>query len=317
MIDITCAGIATWDTLFTGVELDLMNMDGQTATGYVSSSGGDAVNASITLARLGCSVNLMGCVGDDANANRIEEVVKKEGIHSYLFHHPEANTAAPCILVDTNGERHLLRVPHNGNTYFNRSMIDETVLANSKHLHVASVNMLPSLDGEPLAQLFQKAHQLGMTTSMDASGDHSGQWFEKIKDVIQHCDIFIPSFQEAKMYADSEDLDEIVHFFSKYPLKYFGIKLGKEGVLVTDFKETYILPSLYDGVPVDTTGAGDSFFAGFLAGYIKGYDLRSCALIGSAQAASVMKEVGANLSAGNWQMVLDLIKEKKEVLRKI
>ncbi|MEE8808092.1 MAG: carbohydrate kinase family protein [Lactimicrobium sp.] len=316
MYDIVCAGIATWDTLFSGIPEELMDIDGVTAKGYVSASGGDAVNAGISLARLGCKTAVMGCVGNDSFAQRIEADLKAAGADSYLYKGSQINTAAPVILIDETGERHLVRVPGNGNTQFCREMMDDTVLFHTRHLHIASVNMLPKLDGAPLAKLFQQAHEHGITTSMDASGDKSGQWFAKIKDVIPHCDIFIPSFQEARMYAGSDNLKEITHFFSQFHLKYFGIKLGAKGVYVTDFKEEYTLPSLYEGIPVDTTGAGDSFFAGFLAGYLKGYNLRSCALIGSAQAALVMRSYGANVSAGNWNDVTSLITQKGEIITK-
>lgn len=314
MYDIVCAGIVTWDTLFSGISKDLMNMDGVTARGYISASGGDAVNAGISLAKLGCRTAVMGCAGTDSFAQRIENDLKTAGADSYLYKDSRIRTAAPVILVDEAGERHLVRVPGNGNTMFSREMMNDMVLFNTRHLHIASVNMLPKLDGKPLAKLFQQAHDHGITTSMDASGDKSGEWFAKIKDVIPHCDIFIPSFQEARMYAGSDDLTEITRFFSQFHLKYFGIKLGAEGVYVTDFKEEYTLPSLYEGIPVDTTGAGDSFFAGFLAGYLKGYDLRGCALIGSAQAALVMRSYGANVSAGTWDEVTALIQQKGEIL---
>ena len=99
-------------------------------------------------------------------------------------------------------------------------------------------------------------------------------------------------------------------------LKYFGIKLGAQGVYVTDFKQSYQMPSLYQGKPVDTTGAGDAFFAGFLAGYIKGYDLPSCAAIGSAQSASVMRGIGANKTAGDWNDACDLLQQAGYVLKK-
>ena len=316
MYDIVCAGIATWDTLFTGVSHDLMDMDGLTAEGYVSASGGDAVNAGISLGKLKCKTAVMGCVGDDSDANRIEDDLKAARADPYLFKDKQIHTAAPVLLIDEHGERHIIRVPHNGNACFCRKMMKDDVLFSTRHLHIASVNMLPKLDGAPLARLFKEAHEHGITTSMDASGDRSGEWFNKIKDVLPHCDIFIPSLQEARMYAGTDDIQAIVRFFQRFPLKYFGVKLGARGIYVTDFHHEYTLPSLYEGTPVDTTGAGDAFFAGFLAGYLKGYDLRSCALIGSAQSALIMRSYGANVSAGTWEDVMKLLEEKDESVSK-
>ncbi len=315
MFDICCAGIATWDTLFSGVPADLLSIDGDTAKGYHEGSGGDAVNASVSLARMGIRTAVCACVGNDSGADRIVNVLEKEGVCTDgIFRNPACNTAVPVIMIDENGERHILRVPDNGNTFFTADMIPDSILKQSRHLHIASVNMIPKLDGKPLEELFRKAHELGITTSMDASVDRQGEWISKIHGALQNCDIFLPSIQEAKQYAGSDDIGEITAFFHQYPIRWFGIKLGARGLYLTDFKEEYYLPTLYRGTPVDTTGAGDSLFAGFLAAYIKGCDLRSCGLIGSAQAASVMRVVGANAGAGTWADAEALVRQAGETL---
>ncbi len=315
MFDICCAGIATWDTLFSGVPSDLLSIDGDTARGYHEGPGGDAVNASVSLARLGISTAVSVCTGCDSSADSLEAVLKNEGVNTEgIYRNPLCHTASPVILIDETGDRHILRVPDNGNTFFTAEMIPSHILENSRHLHIASVNMVPGLDGKPLAGLFARAHELGMTTSMDASVDKQGEWISKVHEALMNCDIFIPSIQEAKAYAGTDDIAGITAFFRRYPLKYFGIKLGAQGLYLTDFNAEYRLPSLYKGTPVDTTGAGDALFAGFLAGYIKGYDLYSCGLIGSAQAASVMRKAGACASAGTWKEAEEMIKNAGEHL---
>lgn len=306
--DVLCAGIATWDTLFTGVDRDLMAIDGILAKGYYASSGGDAVNASVSMARLGMKTAICASVGKDSAALLIRQELQQDGVDlSFLHESEEVHTASPVLLVDPAGERHIIRVPENGNWYFTEAMVTDEALRKSRHLHLASANVLRSLDGAPLGRLFQRAHAAGLTTSLDASYDREGNWMKNIEDALQNCDIFIPSLQEASIYAASDDPDEICTFFSQYPLQVFGIKLGEKGVLVTDFRETWKLPSLYRGVPVDTTGAGDAFLAGFVSAWLKGYDIPSSACVGSAQSCSVLSAPGANRSAGTWQDALSLL----------
>jgi ribokinase len=120
--------------------------------------------------------------------------------------------------------------------------------------------------------------------------------------------------QEASIYASSDDPDAICKFFSAYPLKVFGIKLGEKGVLVTDFREKWHLPTLYRKQPVDTTGAGDAFLAGFVSAWLKGYDIPSSAYVGSAQSCSVLGAAGANVSAGTWDDAMKLLKENQIIL---
>jgi ribokinase len=220
------------------------------------------------------------------------------------------------ILVDHEGERHIIRVPDNGNHFFTEDMVSDEVLNKARHLHLASANVLKALDGEGLGILFERAHRLGLTTSLDASYDRGGRWMKNIESALMNCDIFIPSFQEASIYAQSEDPDEICAFFSRFPLKIFGIKLGEKGVFVRDEKEKIFLDTLYHKTPVDTTGAGDAFLAGFTAAWLKGYDLKSCALLGSAQSASVLDAAGANTGAGTWSEAEELIRLAGYVMKK-
>lgn len=309
--DILCAGLATYDTMLSPIPSDLMSSDGAMAENVVTGSGGDAVNSAISMAKLGVKVCVSACVGDDSFADIIQADLEHAGASAAgLVREKTLATNAPVVLLDASGDRHIIRTAKGGNRFFSAGHISRELLRSARHLHIASINMLPKLDGEPLAELFAQAHELGMTTSMDASFDKEGLWMERIRNVIPNCDIFIPSMQEAAHYAGSDDLDRITEHFAQYNLKYFGVKLGAKGVFVTDFKTKYRMPSLYEGVPVDTTGAGDAFFAGFLASYIKGLDLASCAQLGSAQAASVMRSVGANRSAGTWEDALAFLAQR-------
>ena len=308
--DVVCAGIATWDTLLTGIDRDLMRMDGMFAESVLASPGGDAVNAAVSMARLGLSVAVCALLGEDRAGDMVVSTLNEEGADtSYLTRKKEIHTAAPVLLVDKEGERHIIRIPDNGNMFFTREMVSDEVLEQARHLHFASANVMGKIDGKPLGELFQRAHELGLTTSMDASYDKGGKWMENIRGALENCDIFIPSLQEASVYAGSTDLQEICSFFRAFPLKCFGVKLGKKGVLVTDFQETSILPSLYQGTPVDTTGAGDAFLAGFTAAWLRGYDLVSCGWFGNAQAYSVLRETGACRSAGTYEEALDLLEK--------
>jgi len=308
--DILCCGLAAYDTLLYPIDPDLMQKDGAMAQESRTGSGGDAVNASISLGRLGLHACLCALVGQDSFADLIQADVEKAGASAEgLVRDASVFTNAPVVLLDPSGERHIIRTAKGGNRQFALRHIPEDLMKKARHLHIASVNMLPCLDGEPLADLFAKAHELGLTTSMDASFDKDGLWMKKIEKVLPNCDIFIPSYQEAVHYADCETIAGIRDHFSGRGLKLFGVKLGAKGVYLTDFEQEWMLPSLYEGTPVDTTGAGDAFFAGFLGAWLKGYGPRDAGLVGSAQAASVMRQAGANRSAGSWEDAVCLIEK--------
>ena len=314
--DVLVAGVATWDTLLKGIDQDLMQIDSVLCESFSGASGGDGVNGAINLARLGMKTALCANIGNDSAGQFVLDDLKRAGVNTdYLNVSSERPTSAPVLLIDKNGERHVIRVPNNANAYFTDEMVSDEALMKSGHLHFASANVLRSMDGEPLGRLFRRAHEMGLTTSLDASYDRSKSGTRNIETALHYCDIFIPSIQEASIYAESEDIDVIIEFFSRYPLKIFGIKLGEKGVMVTDFKEKCFVESLLEGEVVDTTGAGDAFMAGFVAAWLRGYDLRSSAILGSAQSAAILKCVGANRGAGTYQQALELIKRKNMELK--
>ena len=307
--DVVCVGTAAWDVLLTGIDRNVMNLDGQYANGYFASSGGAAVNAAISMSRLGINTAVCVLVGEDSPAGLVLNDLELFGVNTeYVIVRNDVHTASPVILVDESGDRHILRVPDNGNQFLSRDMISDEMLMQSRHLHLASANVLSRLDGEPLGDLFHRAHELGLTTSMDASHDKDGRWIHNIESALHHCDIFFPSLQEASEFAKSTDIDAIFKFFSAYPIKIFGIKMGENGAMVTDFKNTWKRPTLFKEKPTDTTGAGDAFLAAFVAAWLKGYSLPSCLDIGSAHVCSVLHRPGANRSAGTWE-------DMKQVLR--
>lgn len=314
--DVLCAGAAAWDTLLTGISRDLFDTDSVLAEGYFASSGGDALNTAVNLARLGMSSALCAYCGEDAAGELILQDLHQPGVHTdYVLRSHSVHTASPVLLVDENGDRHIIRMPDSGNHSLREDMITDDMLENARHLHVGSANILHALDGEGLGKLMKRAHAFGLTTSMDASYDRSGKWLDNIASALENCDVFIPSLQEASQYCGSEDTEVICEFFRQYPLKVFGIKLADKGVLITDFKNTYTMGTLFRGRPADTTGAGDAFMAGFLCGWLKQYDLPSCMALGSAQSASVLRGTGANHTAGTFAEAEELLAENGIVLR--
>ena len=113
--DVLCAGIATWDTIFTGVDRNLLSMDGILAKGYFAASGGDAVNAAVSMARLGMNTAICALLGNDSAAKLVVNELENAGVHTeYLCQSDSVNTASPVLLVDPEGERHIIRVPDNG-----------------------------------------------------------------------------------------------------------------------------------------------------------------------------------------------------------
>ena len=315
--DALCAGIATLDILLYGPDASLFTKDTVKAESFLMANGGDASNTAVSLAKLGMKTVLSACIGDDETGKILKGSLREKGVYTEGILTVEgAKTSTPVLIVDPLGERHIIRIPESANAHFSDTSVSDGLLKRSGHLHVGSANVLKSLDGKPLARLLKRAKSFGLSTSMDVSYNDSKDTLADIEEALYSCDIFLPSIQEASQISGKESLRDIVSFFMKYPLKVFGIKLGKDGVYLKEGDEEVSLPSLYEGSPVDTTGAGDAFFAGFLYGYLNGYDLRSCGLLGSSQATSVLSDKGAVTGVYDIHQNISLIERSGYTLQK-
>ena len=133
-----------------------------------------------------------------------------------------------------------------------------------------------------------------------------------LRQTLQHTDIFIPSYEEASYLAQKEKVEDIIEAFRQFPLKVFGIKLGAEGCVLTDFKETIYRKPYKDKPVVDTTGAGDCFMGGFLYAFSNGLSMEECGKFGSAVSAFGISAVGPSTAVPDYETVLQFIKDSEE-----
>lgn len=148
--------------------------------------------------------------------------------------------------------------------------IDSSLLRRARHLHLGSYFLLAGLRPDVPA-LFEQAHSLGLTTSLDTNYDPSERWDGGLMDALAHTDIFMPNETELRAITGQSDLDAALASLASR-VKIVTAKLGPQGAIARVAKDRYQAAPLAVSV-VDTTGAGDSFDAGFLYGYLAGWDM--------------------------------------------
>jgi sugar/nucleoside kinase (ribokinase family) len=147
--------------------------------------------------------------------------------------------------------------------------VSEDLLRQSRHLHVGSYFLQTALQ-PGLPDLFARARSLGLTTSLDPNWDPSGKW-HAFDELLQQVDVFLPNENEALALTEAVSVDAAVIELRK-KCRTFALKLGAQGALAWRGEESARVPALKLQV-VDTIGAGDTFDAGFLYGYINGWSL--------------------------------------------
>lgn len=290
--DVICLGIMVADVLARPVKRLPARGTLDVVERMELHTGGCAVNTGIALAKLGVRTAVMGKVGEDGFGDYIINTLHRYHIDTAgVLRDRVANTSATMVMIGPDGERSFIHYL-GANAELRAADIDLALAARGRILHIAGHNLMSKFDGADAATILQAARQRGVATSLDTAWDSTGRWFSLIEPCLPHIDYFVPSFEEASRIAGRSDPAEVARFFLDYGMKLVALKMGEQGCYVTDGREAVRL-SAYPVTPVDTTGAGDAFAAGFLAGIIQGWDLERTARFANAVGAMCVTAIGA------------------------
>jgi sugar/nucleoside kinase (ribokinase family) len=172
------------------------------------------------------------------------------------------------------------------------------LLTEARHVHASSWFLLEDALGPGLAGLFSAARAAGATTSLDTNWDPAERWTgEPLSHAIAAADLLLPNEAEALRLSSALSLDEAITKLTASGPR-LVIKLGERGALCVDGPGRYQV-SLPPVTPADTTGAGDCFNAGLIAGLLDGMDLPRAAALGCAAGALSTAAPGGTASAPN------------------
>ena len=307
MSKIVCLGISVADVIVKTV--DTIPEKGK--LGLVDKielhTGGCAVNAAIDLAKLGEEVAIITLVGKDGfgdfiTEKLIEARVDIEGLKASSM----AGTSSSVALLNSDSERTFIHYLGT-NAIFSEEDIDMDVIEKSEILFIAGALLMPAFDGEPTGRILKSAQKMGKYTVLDTAWDSTGRWWSVIKHCIPYLDLFIPSIEEAQMISGKQNEVEIAQDFLNLGAKNVVIKLGSRGCFVKNHVSGFYVDA-FKVKAVDTTGAGDSFVAGFITGLSNGWDFRKCATFANAVGAHCVMKMGASNGIKSKEEILTFIK---------
>lgn len=286
-LDCLVAGEANADLLVEGIarlEFDKEKL----ATDMNLVLGGSSSIFAFNLARLGARVGFAGIVGDDFFGRFVVERLRWAGVDTRTLERRRRVKTGLTIWCNQGEKR--AGITYAGSMALLRAReVRESTLRRSRHLHVGAYFLLENLH-PGAAGLFRKAHKLGLTTSLDCNYDPSEKWDSGIRGVLKHTDIFFPNEIEALRLTNCRDVERAAEELSKL-VRIVAVKIGSKGAIVYGEGKRYRIPAVKARV-VDTTGAGDSFDAGFLARFFKGGSIEECARAGVAAGARAVSVVG-------------------------
>jgi sugar/nucleoside kinase (ribokinase family) len=286
-LDCIVAGDVNVDLLIEGVtELEIDKEKLATRMDLVL--GGSSGITAFNLAKLGTRVGIVSVIGKDSFGQFVEERLGAAGVQMEALRRHATEKTGITIWHSKNQKRAAVTYP--GTIAMLRAKdISDDYLRGARHLHIGHYFLLTELHKDA-ARLFRKAKQLGLTTSVDCNYDPTEHWDSGIRDVLRYTDIFFPNEDESRFLTGKKSASGAARELGKLAGTVV-VKLGVRGALVYGRGESFRVPAVKARV-VDTTGAGDSFDAGFLSRFLRGGSLRECARAGASAGARCVTRVG-------------------------
>ncbi len=219
-------------------------------------------------ARLGLRVAFIGKCGDDHFGQFMLEEMQKRNVNVDNVIIESGNRTGLTVILTSGTDRAIL-------TYLGlipalrADEIPDALLDQSAHLHVASYFLQEALQ-PGLHSLFTRARSRGMTTSLDTNYDPREEWLG-VKELLPITNLFFPNETEVKSLTHCDTIDQAANAL-RGMAEITAIKLGADGALAVTASQSVIVDSIPVEV-VDTVGAGDSFAAGFIYGYLNKWEL--------------------------------------------
>jgi len=313
MFDVACVGILVADVIAKPV--DKIPDAGllERISSIQTYSGGCAMNAGIDMAKIGVDVAVLGKVGDDSFGRFLRDELSKFNLNDDgVVTDYENQTSASVVLSSSSGERSFLHTV-GANQTFCYDDINWDVIEKSKIVFVAGTMLMDKFDGEDCARFLKRCKEMGKTTVLDTAWDSTGRWMSVLEASMPYIDVFLPSIDEAIELSGETEPTKIADKFFSMGVKSCAIKLGSEGCYLRETvdSEEIRIPR-FTVKAVDTTGAGDSFCAGFLSGMVKGLSFKECGILANAVGAHCVMAMGASTGIVSYNKLQEFIKENSK-----
>jgi sugar/nucleoside kinase (ribokinase family) len=288
-IDVLTIGDCCVDLILSGGDVvPEFHQKEKTVGNYLLEMGGSNTIFASQAAKLGLKTAVIGKIGDDAFGNLIIDRLADAGvIIDYLMKDPSLKTGITVHLA-TKDDRAMLTYT---GTIDAMGIDDITpiLLESARHFHIGSYFLMHEIRPHyPGIIKILKEH--GATISLDTNWDPAEAWDNGLADILPLIDIFFPNENEAMGISNTSTLDDAIEVL-KDIVPILVVKRGKDGSSVHARGETYNATAIRVPV-VDTIGAGDSFDAGFLYGFLNNLPLDECARIGCLCGSLKTREAG-------------------------
>jgi ribokinase len=270
--------------------------------------GGSAANTAMTLARMGIETSLISRVGPDSWALKAYRCLNEAGVLPGGLQRDRAvMTGLMYVVVTPDGERTILG--HRGaNAFTDPAQIRKEDIRAARLFHLSGYALLNEPQRSAALLALEIAGRHGLTITLDPGMSVSQVVLDVICALLPGIDILLPNLMEAQRLSGEDRPQDCIQVLLDRGVRVVALKLGQEGCLVGS-DEGFVRVPGFSVEARDSTGAGDSFAAGFIAGFLGGLDWPSAAMLGNAMGAMAAARVGAATVIPKAQEVLTLLRD--------
>ncbi|HEY5398969.1 MAG TPA: carbohydrate kinase family protein [Trebonia sp.] len=305
---VTVLGAHILDVLGRPVEAIPPGQGSARLTEIRATAAGTAAGTGVDLAKLGASVFAVGAIGDDLLGDVVIAAMARHGVDtSGLSRKSGVQTSATILPIRGNGERPALHVP-GATSLLELADVDLDRVRRSRALLVGAPDALGAIVGEGLAQVVAAARAGGALVAVDVLHPGQPRDLQRISGLLGAADWFLPNDDQLLALTGRTDLASAIADVLALGVGGVAVTCGADGCVVAsrDGGPPVPLPAIKVDV-VDTTGCGDGFTAGMLAGLLVGTGPVDAAWLGIACGSLVATGLGSDAGIAGLDQVLDFL----------
>ena len=291
---VTVIGAAIVDIFAGAVDKEIFTKGSVPARDIGMSCGGDALNEAVTLSGLGNDTEIISLLGDDEAGGIVKKCLDRNKVDTRkITTSADIPTATNIVLVDGDGERYFITNPESTLRKLSKEHILPYLDDAGDIVSFASIFVSPRLTVSDMEEVFRQIKGTpGRVLVADMTTAKNGETIKDLEPILKYIDYIIPNEKEASILTGESDPYKGAERFLEYGASTVIIKCGKEGCIYKSAYEEGGIQAYPDAKVVDTTGAGDSFVAGFIHGLSKGLSLQESCKYGCAVSSVVVEHMG-------------------------
>ncbi|MER5623188.1 PfkB family carbohydrate kinase [Streptosporangium sp. NPDC002544] len=255
-------------------------------------AAGAAAATAVDLAALGVPVASVGAVGDDELGDLLVMMMGRRGVDvTGVVRRRGEQTAASILPIRPDGGRPSFHVP-GANLGLAVADVGRERILGARVVHLGGMDVTWGLYDPAFFALLDEARAAGTIITMDLLSNMP-DLMQGVRSFLPHVDYLLPNEEQALLMSGAGSAEEAALALLGEGPSAVLVTLGADGSLIAEAEGVTRVPAL-DVEVVDTTGCGDAYCAGFIAGLVDGRDVAGSARLGTALAARVAGGLGSD-----------------------